>query len=82
MIFDDMGIPLGNKRQDKYSNFDKYMRSVQKVSSHVLSKIETFIEEDTRNIVHRTMVHTPLESRYLGPHRVLPITISCCTVFS
>ena len=54
MIFDDMGIPLGNKRQDKYSNFDKYMRSVQKVSSHVLSKIETFIEEDTRYKKHCT----------------------------
>ena len=25
-----------------------YMRSVQKVSSHIIGKIETFIEEDTR----------------------------------
>ena len=33
-----------------------YTRSVQKVSSHVMWKIETFIEEDTRNIVHRTMM--------------------------
>ena len=31
------------------------MRSVQKVSSHILWKIETFIEKDKRNIVHRTM---------------------------
>ena len=28
---------------------------LRKVSSHILWKIETFIEEDTRNIVHRTM---------------------------
>ena len=32
------------------------MRFVQKVSSHVIQKIETFTEEDTRNIVHRTMM--------------------------
>ena len=31
-------------------------RPVQKVSSHVLWEIETFIEEDTRNTVHRTMM--------------------------
>ena len=30
--------------------------SVQKVSSHVIWKIETFIKEDMRNIVHRTMM--------------------------
>ena len=31
-------------------------RSVQEVSSHVLWKTETFIEEDTRNTVRRTMM--------------------------
>ena len=33
-----------------------YTRSFQKVSSHVIRKIETFIEEDTRNIVQRTVM--------------------------
>ena len=32
------------------------IRSVQKVSSHVIWKIEIFIDGDTRNIVHRTMM--------------------------
>ena len=32
------------------------MWSVQKVYSHEISKDETFIEEDTRNIVYRTMM--------------------------
>ena len=36
-----------------------YMRSVQKVSSHILWQIETFLEEDTRNIVRRTMTQSP-----------------------
>ena len=31
------------------------MRSVQKISSHAVWKIETFSEENTRNIVQRTM---------------------------
>ena len=33
--------------------------SVQNVSSHVIQKIETFIEEDIRNIVHRTVIPQP-----------------------
>ena len=33
-----------------------YAKAVQRVSSHVIWKIETFIEEDTRNIVHRTRI--------------------------
>ena len=33
-----------------------YTRSVQKVSSHIIWKLETFIEEGTRNTVHRTMM--------------------------
>ena len=32
------------------------MRSVQKVSIHIIWKIETFIKEDTRNIVHKTVM--------------------------
>ena len=38
-----------------------YTRSVQKISRHVMWKIETFIEEDTRNIIHRKMTpqYTP-----------------------
>ena len=32
------------------------MKSVQRVSSHVIWKIETFVEENIRNIVHRTMM--------------------------
>ena len=31
------------------------IKSVQKVSSHIIGKMETFIE-DARNIVHRTMM--------------------------
>ena len=42
-----------------------YMRSVQKVSSHILWKIETFIEEGIRNIVHNTM--TPQSPSKLAP---------------
>ena len=39
------------------SNFTSgYMKSVQKVSCHVIWKMGTFTEEDTRNIVHRTMM--------------------------
>ena len=32
-----------------------HTRSVQKASSHVIGNVETFIEEDTRNIVHKTV---------------------------
>ena len=44
----------------------QYMRSVQKVSSHVIWKRETLIEEDTRNIVHRTGTPQCPSSRHLG----------------
>ena len=37
--------------------------SVQKVSSHVVWKIETFIEENTRNIAHRTVTPQPLSQQ-------------------
>ena len=39
------------------------MKSVQELSSHM---IETFIEEDTRNTVHRTMTPGLLQNRHLG----------------
>ena len=41
--------------KNKIFAFGENTRSVQKVYSHVLWKIESFIEEDTRNIVHRKM---------------------------
>ena len=62
-----------------------YMRSVQKVSSHVIWKIETFIEEDTRYKKHRTLdndASVPFKVGTLGPHTVLSISTSCPIVFS
>ena len=45
---------------------------------HLLKKIQ-----DTRNIIHRTMdTSVPFKADTLGPHIVLPITISCPIVFS
>ena len=44
------------------------IKSVQKVSSHIIGKIETFIE-DTRNIVYRTMT---VQSRHLGSSHSSP----------
>ena len=61
------------------------MSSVQKVSSHVLWKIETFIEEDTRHKKHCTQdndASVPFKVGTLGPHTVLPVTISCPVVLS
>ena len=57
-------------------------RSVQKGSSHVLWKMETFIEEDTRNIVHRTMTPQFPSGWHLGishscpNHHHLPVIFS------
>ena len=62
-----------------------HTRSVQKVSSHVLWKIETFIEEDTRYKKHCTQdndTSVPFKVGTLGLHTVLPIAISCHIVFS
>ena len=42
-----------NRAMDK-KRYGTYMRSVQKVSSHVIGKIETLIEEDTRYKKHCT----------------------------
>ena len=41
---------------NKNKKYFKYIRSVQKVSNYVLWKIEAFIEKDTKNIIHRTVM--------------------------
>ena len=61
------------------------MRSVQKVSVHVLWKIETFIEEDRRSKKHCTWDNdalVPYKVGTLGPHTVLPSTINRPVIFS
>ena len=70
------------KRERK---LEEYTRSTQKVSSHVIWKIETFIEEDTRYKKHCTKdkdASVPFKVGTLGPHTVLPIAISFLIVFS
>ena len=62
-----------------------YRRTVQKVSTHVIRKIETFIEEDTRYKKHCTQdndASVPFKVGTLGPHTVIPITISFPITFS
>ena len=57
---------------------------VQKVSSHVLWKIDTFIEEDTRYNKHCTVdkdTSVPFKVGTLGPHIVLPIAINSPSYF-
>ena len=65
-----------------YTHTHTHTHIVQKVSNHVIWKIEAFIEEDTRNIVHRTMTLGPLQSRHLGTSHSSP---SChqlpCNIF-
>ena len=59
--------------------------SVQKVSSHAIWKIETFIEQDTRYKKHCTQNNdttVPFKVGTLGPHTALPIAISCPVIFS
>ena len=61
------------------------MGSAPKVSSHVLWKIETFTEEDTRYKEQCTQDHDTSVSfkvGSLGPHTCPPIAISCPVVFS
>ena len=58
--------------------------SVQKVSSHVLWKIEIFIEGDTRHKKHCTQDYDTLASfkvGTLGLHTVLPVVIFCPSYF-
>ena len=60
------------------------MKPVQKVSSHVIRKIETFIEEDTRYKKQSTYNNdssVPFKVGTLGPYTVLPVTISCPIIF-
>ena len=67
------------------SVFYKHMRSVQKVSSHVLWKIETSMEEDTRHKKRCTWDNDAsvlVKVGTLGPHTVLPIAVSCPIIFS
>ena len=61
------------------------MGSVQKVCSHVIRKIETFIEEDTRykkQCTQDNATSVPVKVGTLGPHTVLLIAISCPFIFS
>ena len=57
-----------------------YTRSAQKVSSLVIWKIETFIEEDTRNTHTGQGLLSPLQSRHLGTSHSSPShhQLPCC----
>ena len=73
-------IPCSWKRTlgEKYTRFD------QKVSSHVLWKIKTFIQEDKRYKKHCTQKNDTSVSFKVGtfrPHTVPQITMSCPVVF-
>ena len=60
-------------------------RYIQKVSSHVIWKIETFIEEDTRYKKYYTYHNdssVPFKVGTLGIHTVHPVAISCPIIFS
>ena len=62
-----------------------YTGSVQKVSSHVIWKIETFIEEHTRYEKYHTRYNDasiPLKVGTLGPHTVHTVAISHPIIFS
>ena len=62
-----------------------YKWSAHKLSSHVIWKTETFIEEDTRYKNHCTQdndASVPFKVGTSGPHTGLPIAISCPIVFS
>ena len=54
-------------------------RSVQKVSSHAIRKIETKYKKHC-NVSQWCL--SPLQSRHLEPHTVVPVTISCPVIFS
>ena len=59
--------------------------SVQKVSRHIIWKIESFTEQDARykkHCIYHNDVSVPFEVGTLGPHTVLPITISCPIIVS
>ena len=57
----------------------------KKVFSHMIRKIKTFIEEDTRYKKHCTWDNDALvlfKIGTLGPHIVLPVAISYPIIFS
>ena len=61
------------------------MRCVQKVSSHVIWKIEVYIENDTWYKKHYTSDNdalAPFKVGTFGSHTILPIGISCPIIFS
>ena len=58
------------------------MWSVQKVFSHIIWKVEIFIEEDTRNIAHRKKCLSPFQSRHLRTsHSFLNFLQLPCHIF-
>ena len=60
------------------------MKSVQKLSSHIILNIETFIEEDKRykkHCSHDNDASVLFKAGTWGPHTVLPIAISCPVTF-
>ena len=67
-----------------FLNYSYVAGSVQKVSGHVIRKIETFIEKDTRYKKHCTQDNDASVSfnvGTLGSHTVLPMAISFSVVF-
>ena len=76
---------LQKKKKSLCTNMERHTRSVQKLSSHIIWKIETFIEGDTRYQEHYTYdndVSVSFKVGTLGPHTVLPVAISCPVGFS
>ena len=76
---------VGNKwnRQIYCKNYHR--RSIQKVSSHVIRKTNTFTKENTRYKKHCTWdndTSVPFKVGTLGHHTVPPTAISCPFVFS
>ena len=68
-----------------YMQIYVYTRSVQKLPSHGIQKIETFIEKGTRYKKYCTQdndASVPFKVGTFRPHTILPITISCPMVFS
>ena len=73
-----------NKDLTKLKTTEELTRSVQSVSSHVIWKIETFIEEVTRSKKHCTQDNgtlVPFKVVTLVPHIVFPFAISCPIIF-
>ena len=60
----------------------KYTRSVQKIPSHVLWKIDIYWRRHKKHCTQDNVVSVPFKVGTLGPHTVLPIAISCPVVFS